>query len=168
MVRALKAAWGWLVSAMTLLGIVFSFLFFGSSSSAQITIVWVYAIAFVLFSLVIWFVGALLEAIKATRQTFANIRGVFSNSGDPANDLNFLLDPNDSFSSLLKCSVFFLQDGVEFFIGSAFVNNVQEDRRVQLKVSSREQSKADIWDKIGKSDKTTIDKLLVKVGERMS
>ena len=168
MVKALSQAWGWLLSSIAILGVVFGFLFFGSSNASQIAIVWVYAIAFVLLSLGLWLVGALVEASKANQKTVANIRGVFSNTGDISKDLNFLLDPNESFSSLLKCSVFYLEDGVEFFIGSAFVNNVQEDRRIQLKVSSREQSKAEIWDKIGKSEKTTIDKLLVKVGERMS
>lgn len=168
MFKALFEAWGWFASAFTILGIVFSFFFFGSTSTSQVTIVWVYAISFVLLSIVAWLAGALVEASRDKKSTVARIRGVFSITGDISNDLNFLLDPNDSFSSLLRCSVFYLEDGVEFFIGSAFVNNVQDDKRVQLKVSSRETAKNEVWEKIGRGEKTTIEKLLVKVGERKS
>jgi hypothetical protein len=167
MVKTLTAARGWLFTAISVLGVIFSFLFFGSSPETTIKIVWAYALVFFLLCLLVWLIGALVQAQRERRQTVAPIRGVFSNTGDPAVDLNFLLDPNDSFSSLLKCSIYYLADGVELYLGGAFVYNVQEDKRVQLKVSSREQSKSDIWRKVELSDKTIIEKLLVKVGERM-
>jgi hypothetical protein len=81
--------------------------------------------------------------------------------------LSFLLDPNPSFSSLLKCSVFYVNDGVELYLGGAFVDTVQEDRKVQLKISSREPAKANVWSRIEANDKTVLEKILVKVGERM-
>ena len=106
-------------------------------------------------------------SVRERRQTVAQIRGVFTNTGDAKTDLNLLLDPNASFSSLLKCSVYYVEDGVELYVGGAYVYNVQEDRRVQLKVTSREPSKDSVWRRIEVHDKSVIDKLLVKVGERM-
>jgi hypothetical protein len=167
MVELLKSAWGWFLSAITILGLVFTFLFFGSSASTKVSIVWVYALVCLLLCLLCWVLGALLMAIKERKRTVSAIRGVFSNSGNTSVDLLLLLDPNDSFSSLLKCSVYYVYDGIELFVGSAFVYNVQEDRRVQLKVTSREPSKEEIWKKIEAQDKAVVDKLLVKVGERM-
>jgi len=167
MISALVSARGWLISGIAVLGVLFSFLFFGSHPDTTVDVVWVYALVFFLLSLQVWLIGALVQMQHEWKGTVARIRGVFSATGDPETDLSFLLDPNDSFSSLLTCSVFIVDDGVELYLGSAFVYNVQEDKRVQLRVRSREPSKAAIWKRIEASDKTIIDKILVKVGERM-
>jgi hypothetical protein len=166
--NALKAAKEWLLGAIGILGLIFSFLFFGSKPDSAISVVWAYAVVCLLLCLSVWLMGALLFALSQQRQTVARIQAVFSATGNPTIDLSFLLNPNDSFSSLMKCSVFYLEGSVELYIGGAFVDTVQEDKKVQLKISSRESSKTHVWSKIEVNDKTFLDKVLVKVGERKS
>jgi hypothetical protein len=164
---SLKATLGWLWTAVAILGVIFSFLFFGTKADSSLNIVWVYALVFFLMSILVWVMGALVFAVKEKRQTVAKIRSIFSASENLKTDLSFLLDPNDSFGSLLKCSIFYLENGVELYLGGGYVYNVQEDKRVQLKVSSRELSKESVWNKIEANDKDYIERILVKVGERM-
>jgi hypothetical protein len=168
MLKVLLETRGWLLTSIGVLGVIFSFLFFGSKADASIGIAWVYALTAMFLCLLVWLFGALARVIHDRKQTVAKIRGVFSASGDPTQDLSFLLDPNESFGSLLKCSVYYIEEGVELYLGGAFVANVQEDKKVQLKISSREPSKAGVWKKIEANDKSLLDNILVKAGERMS
>ena len=115
--NALKAAKEWLLGAIGILGLIFSFLFFGSKPDSAISVVWAYAVVCLLLCLSVWLMGALLFALSQQRQTVARIQAVFSATGNPTIDLSFLLNPNDSFSSLMKCSVFYLEGSVELYIG---------------------------------------------------
>jgi hypothetical protein len=165
MVSTLGAARGWLFSGISILGVLFSFLFFGSRAGATVDLVWVYALAFFLLCIIIWLVGAVFVSSKAASQRVANIRAVFSPTNNAAKDLFFLLDPNDNFSPRLGCSIYHMDDGIEICIGTGYVAHVQDDRKIHINVRSREAAQSEVWKKIESNDKTIIERLRIKVGE---
>jgi hypothetical protein len=165
MLKALRASWGWLLGAVTVLGATFTFLFFLTKPQASVGVGWFYLVLFIALCVWLWLVGT-IQYVLATRNNNSRIVLVFSPANDLSKDLNFLLDKNVNFSPLVTCSVYHLRDGLELYIGSAVVTHVQDDGRIQVKVLNRELAQGQLWGSIEGNDKSVIDRLQVKVGGR--
>lgn len=148
--------------AFAVLGVIFGGFCYFVPISDHAPVAWVVVAAFV----PICFVFMLIRMVELARSDFV-IPRVQRTQGDHQKGILLLLEPSRLFGQGVAVSVFILRGGFEILIGVGFVLIVQQDQRIQIKVTSSLPEHHDIWEALIKNDPDTLRNTLVKPGHQV-
>lgn len=115
--------------------------------------------------IIVTFASTAYELFLTSKQSFYLPKIIGSKKKALANQQNyliFLLEPSELFSYDTIVSFYYLDDDFELLIAVGRVNNIQQDRKVQVEVTDYVRGYEEIFNKLENNDSTALKRTRVK------